>query len=146
MSELHRKQKGNLGELAVAKQLVAKGFAVFTELGDNSRVDLIVLVENKPIKVQVKAVYEEDGVINVLGYKNGPNYSFSYEIDEVDVFAVYCIDNDTVYYLSSKILLQGAKFSAKKLRLRPPRNGQKKNITFASEFESFEAALNNKGD
>jgi hypothetical protein len=40
---LHNKTKGALGEIAVAKDLLAKGYQVFAELGDNSRVDLIAM-------------------------------------------------------------------------------------------------------
>ena len=40
---MHTKQSGSLGELKVAADLIARGYAVFTELGDLSKVDLIVL-------------------------------------------------------------------------------------------------------
>lgn len=54
---LHSKAKGALGEIAVAKDLLAQGYQVFVELGDNSKVDLIVLGSDfLPIKVQVKSL------------------------------------------------------------------------------------------
>lgn len=48
VQNLHSKTKGVLGEIAVAKDLLAKGYQVFAELGDNSRVDLIVMGKDYP--------------------------------------------------------------------------------------------------
>ena len=53
---LHKKNKGSIGELKVAADLITKGFSVFTELGDNSKVDLIAIENStyKTYKIQVK--------------------------------------------------------------------------------------------
>lgn len=52
--KLHSKQLGAIGVLRVAAHLMEQGLSVFAEMGDLSRVDLIVLFENRPIKIQVE--------------------------------------------------------------------------------------------
>lgn len=134
MSELHRKQKGNLGELAVAKQLVAEGFAVFAELGDNSRVDLIVLVENRPVRLQVKTYSETDGKIALTKTKKGPGYSFTYKEGDVDLFVAYNQRLDECYFIAANEFLQMRTFT---LRTEPSRNNQVDKIRFASNYLCF---------
>lgn len=103
---MHSKIKGNIGETAVALNLMKKGYPVFRELGDNSKVDLIALVEDCPIKIQVKYLTAKNGVVELECKKSGPNYSFVYTLSQVDVFAVYILDKDCIFYISSKELLK----------------------------------------
>ena len=72
---LHNKTKGALGEIAVAKDLLAKGYQVFAELGDNSRVDLIVMGKDyHPIKIQVKGLQSKHGSVTHRVPRAGPQY------------------------------------------------------------------------
>jgi hypothetical protein len=50
--KLHSKQLGAIGVLRVAAHLMSQGLSIFAEMGDLSRVDLIVLFDNQPIKIQ----------------------------------------------------------------------------------------------
>lgn len=102
---MHSKEKGNLGELKVASDLVGRGYPVFRELGDNSKVDLIALVDDKCIKVQVKAINSKNGTVSTDTRKSGPNYRFRYTEKQVDIFAIYVPNRDVIFYITSKEFL-----------------------------------------
>ena len=88
--ELHAKIKGNIGEAIIAADLMKLGYSVFTEMGDNSRIDLIAAKDNDLIKIQVKSRKSNDvGAVEISNRKAGPNYRYKYQPDDVDVFAIY---------------------------------------------------------
>jgi len=88
---MHKKDQGKLGEALVIAQCLDAGFPVFTEFGDNSKIDLIIQTPEKLVSVQVKCVGREPGSVNsakLYLYKSGPNYQFRYSPKDVDYFAV----------------------------------------------------------
>lgn len=137
--ELHAKAKGMLGELVVAKDLISKGHAVFAEMGDLAKTDLVAIVRDCPIKVQVKTCYAKNGKALLDSRKAGPNYRFRYSESDVDVFALYVVDRDMVLYISCKELLQ--QLAQTTFRLDRAKNGNEKNIRYARDYLSFEKAL-----
>jgi hypothetical protein len=140
---MHSKQKGNIGQLAIAKALSSLGFSVFAELGDLSKVDLIAIDPNyKCIKIQVKSISSKNGRIQLDTRKFGPNYKFRYESNQVDVFAVYVLDRDIILYLNAAWLLDNYRSSIL-IRLDPTKSKQIKNCVFYNQFLNFEEALKN---
>lgn len=134
--------KGTLGEIAVCKELIKLGFEVFLELGNNSKVDLIVLDENyKTYKIQIKSTESSNDFIEVYSVKNclNPKYNSKYTINQIDIFAIYIINHDLIFYVSSKELLKNVKSS--KFRLSPCKNGQLKNVRFVKDYLNFKKAL-----
>ncbi|MCY7347084.1 MAG: hypothetical protein LH614_12785 [Pyrinomonadaceae bacterium] len=134
--------KGTLGEAAVCKDLLRLGYNVFLEFGNHSKVDLIVLDENfNTIKIQIKAVNSENESVSVYSVKTclNPKYNSIYTTEQVDVFAVYVIDKDLVFYVSAKEILQNGKSS--KFRFSSSKNGQKKFVRFVEEYLDFKKAL-----
>lgn len=96
----HSKQKGNLGFSAVVKELHKLGLNVFSEIGDYSKIDLIVEYQNKLIKVQVKYLTEKKNLVMLPVRKCGPNgYRYHYESSDVDVFAGYLPGLDRVIFV-----------------------------------------------
>lgn len=88
---------------SVVKELHKLNLNVFSELGDLSKIDLIVETENKLVKVQVKYARLNHGRISLSVRKSGPNgYRYNYTESDVDVFAVYCPDTDKVYWIPAK--------------------------------------------
>ena len=134
---MHSKVKGTIGHLTIATELVKLGCEVFTELGDNSKVDLIALYKNKPIKIQVKSYTSEDDGGSVLVYatKSGPNYNFKYSEDEVDIFAVYVLDTGDIFYVASQELCLTNKSIS--IRLRESKNGQKNKVRLVENYKNF---------
>ena len=103
---LHAKMKGTLGELKVTSELIKKGYAVFTEVGDLSRIDLIAWKDDKLIKIQVKSLASKNGSIEIHNYKSGPNYRYKYTKEDVDIFAIYSPELDEVFYISINEILK----------------------------------------
>jgi len=136
---MHSKEKGNLGELVAMKHLLSCGYPVFTEFGDNSKVDLIALVDNEPVKIQVKTRTSESGKVQIDSRKSGPNYKFRYSLDHVDVFAIYVIDRDVLFFVNAKELLSNRTWTT--YRLDPTKNGQKYKVLWVKDRMSFEEAL-----
>lgn len=135
-------KKGTLGEIAVCKELLQLGYQVFIELGNDSKVDLIILDENyQTFKIQVKAVESNQDVVAIYSIKSclNPKYNSSYTIQQIDIFAIYVIDQNIVFYVSAKELLKNSKVS--KFRLSPAKNGQNKNVRFVEDYLDFKKAL-----
>lgn len=135
-------KKGTLGEIAVCKELLKLNFDVFVGLGNHSKVDLIALDEDfRAYKIQVKSIKSINNVVQVYSVKNclNPKYNSTYTTRQIDVFAVYIIDVDLIFYISAKELLTNSKSS--KFRLSPSKNGQNKNVRFVKDYLDFKKAL-----
>lgn len=137
---MHSKIKGNIGEFAVAKHLAEKGYSVFREIGDLSKIDLIAEKDSKLIRIQVKAITEKNGKIDVYSKKSGPNYSFSYKEDMVDVFAIYVLNHNFVFFVSSKDVCAQAAILSFRLLSKPKRINQY-GYRMVSDYLDFERAL-----
>ena len=63
------KALGSRGELLAAADLIDKGYNVFTEMGDNSPIDLIAVNpdDHSIVKLQVKTASVKDGKVVVYG-------------------------------------------------------------------------------
>lgn len=129
---MHSKQKGMIGETKVAAYLMERGYRVFTEMGDLSRIDLIAEKDQKLIRFQVKAYTTYRGKVEVKNSKSGPNYSFDYDGNDVDVFAVYVNDKDTIFFVNAKQLCEQK--SGMCFRETLPDNGQKKNVRLFDDY------------
>lgn len=135
-------KKGTLGEIAVCKELLQFGYDVFVEIGSHSKVDLIALDENyKPYKIQIKTIRSKNDIVQVYSVKNclNPKYNSTYTTLQVDIFAVYIIDTDSVFYVTAKELLTNSRSS--KFRLSASRNGQHKNVRYVKDYLDFKKAL-----
>ena len=138
----HSKQKGNLGFSATLKELHKLGYNVFTEIGDNSRIDLIVEVENKLIKLQVKYATETNGKVTLKLQKSGPNgYRYTYTTLDIDIFSVYIPSIDKVIFVPAKLALKNTK--AFNIRFVESKNKQNKFVHFINEFENLDEILKN---
>lgn len=131
MNNLHKKEQGSLGEALVVSQIIQHGHSAFVEFGDNAKVDVIALVNNKTHRIQVKC-YSRDKhkpeCTTVHLYKNGPNYSFSYTSDMFDWIAVVDVVTKKIAWLSSSFLFERKRTVV--LRHEPPKNNQSNVNTF----------------
>ncbi|MBU8920985.1 MAG: hypothetical protein KOO63_03935 [Bacteroidales bacterium] len=132
IEKLHSKAKGNVGEAAVTKWLLERGYAVFTELGDLSRIDLIAEREGRLYKIQVKAARTRDGIVNLERRKRGPSYRFVYNAEDVDWFGVYVYDLDVVLWVKSEELCSHK--ASMHIRFVPPRNGVKTGFHMHTDY------------
>lgn len=97
--ELHKKQKGAIGEYKVMTDLLEQGYDVFNACGDFSKVDLIVIKDDIPYKIQVKSMISKNDKLLVRGHSSGPGYSYVYTDKDIDLFAVYALDRNLILYV-----------------------------------------------
>ena len=138
----HSKQKGNLGFSATLKELHKLGYNVFTEIGDNSKIDMIVEVNTKLVKIQVKYATATNGKVTLKLQKSGPNgYRYTYTDLDIDIFSVYIPTIDNVIFVPAKLALKNTK--AFNIRFVESKNKQNKFVHFVKEFENLDEILKN---
>lgn len=135
----HSKQKGNLGYSSTLKELHKLGVNVFTEIGDYSKIDLIVEYEGKLIKLQIKYVDDKQGKAALHCTKSGPNkYKYKYTESDVDIFSVYLPTVDKVLFIPAKEALKTNTFT---LRVEKSKNNQNKNVHYIDEYSDLAGIL-----
>lgn len=129
-------RKGNVAELAIAKEAASLGLSVFAPMTEHERVDLVLGIGGRLLRVQCKWANSKDGVIAVhlAGSRRGPNGYIrrNYSPTEVDAIGVYCGDLDRCFLVPIGVV---AGQWAMQLRLIPPRNGQRAALHFADEYD-----------
>lgn len=137
----HSKQKGNLGFSATLKELHKLGYNVFTEIGDNSKIDMIVEVQSKLIKLQIKYVTEKQGQATLNLQKSGPNgYRYSYTENDVDIFSIYLPSIDKVIFVPAKLACKNKKTF--NVRYIDSKNKQSKHVNKIEDFQDLNKILN----
>jgi hypothetical protein len=136
------KRKGNIGEAKVIADLLEQGIEVALPFGDSLPFDLIAVGPSLQLwKVQVKFARAYRGVIRVKNWRQSENTQHRYEriytSAQVDVFAVYCPDTDSVYYVSQEEI--GAK-AAFYLRVVPTKNQQRSGVHWHKDYRNFRDA------
>ena len=129
-------KKGTFGQISVLKDLTSKGLDVFGEIGKSSKVDFIVLDSNyKTHKIQVKTcnLVKDKAVLYLIKKCLDSKYNSRYTEDQVDIFALYVIETDTVLYISAKEALSNNRNSMT-FTFSSPKNGQKKGINLAESY------------
>lgn len=142
LDTMHKKTKGNIGETAAALFLMKRGYEVFTELGDSSKIDLIVPYNGRCITIQVKAVVSSDGVrFKSKLRSSGPGYSYTYTSDDVDILCVYELTSETITWIAVTELETISRLSVTYVfEEQTHRGGPAQNL--AADFLSFERAAN----
>lgn len=138
-NSVHKKDLGKMGEALIAQQALKRGFSVFVEFGDNSKIDLIIEDSAKKLhRVQVKVISRRESttpnVTIVYLYKSGPGYRYEYTEDDVDWFAVVDEATDKVAWVPSSIC---SECTTVNLRHTVSANGQKKNIRMFDDYMEF---------
>jgi hypothetical protein len=129
----HTKDKGDLGVLKAQIDLFEQGFTVCLPLTEHSPFDLVAYKEGEFRRVQVKyRAMDRFGKLDVKfstcwADRHGTHTS-PLDKSEVDLYCVYCPDTDECYYLQPDKFCSNAS-----LRVKAPKNGQTKNINFASD-------------
>jgi hypothetical protein len=124
---------GDISEAAVIATFVRAGLKVLLPFGNNERYDLVIDRSGKFQRIQVKTgKCERGGVMfntNSTTTVNGKATKTPYH-GQIDAFAVYCRENDTVYVVPVEKCGSRECF----LRFEPSKNGQKKGINLADDF------------
>lgn len=134
---------GDIGESLAIASFTKAGFIVSKPLSNNASYDLIVEYNNRLYKVQVKTTNsEKDGKMvfatKTTNYTRGKWASNSYSKNEVDLFFLYCVENEWCgIYLVDESETIPVELN---IRIVPPKNGQKIGIRFAENY-SFEKQI-----
>ena len=127
------KQVGETSEAMVIAALVRAGKKVFLPFGDNQRSDLVIEEGETFIRVQVKTGRIYKGAIEFptrSSYAHRGRGRRHYRGD-VDLFAVYAPALDKVYLIP----VDSVGTESARLRIEPPKNGQKSGVRWAKDFE-----------
>ena len=127
--------KGEITELQVAEAFLALGYQVCKPLVSDRRDDFIVDINHHLYRIQVKtASLSEDG--DYIQFKTQSSHTntqrtvyHSYSAEDIDYFAT--MHNHQCYLVP----VDKVGNRAFRLRLKPTKNGQVKNINFAENFK-----------
>jgi hypothetical protein len=106
---------------------------VLLPFGVNQRYDLVLDSGRGFLRVQCKTGRLRDGVIRFSAQSVQSNTARTRAkayAGEVDLFAVYCPDNDRVYVIP----VEEVPATAMYLRVEPPRNRQRKGVRWAEDY------------
>jgi hypothetical protein len=132
------KTKGDLAELKVATDLVARGCRLSLPYGEDHDYDLVADYEGRLHRVQVKHTKSDGRVVKVKCFSHSLTAgkirsTKHYSAAMVDWIAAYDVTTDRCYYVPSWIL--GAEGRSQlMLRLTPSRNGQLLRIRPAEDY------------
>ena len=133
----HPKDIGDGSLLAIMAAFRAEGLALYVPFGENTRSDLIIEAGDRLARVQCKTGRLRRGAVvfracSSYGHHRNPLTARRDYHGQVDAFAVYCPETAGVYLVpigDLPVRVEGT------LRVDPPRNGQRKRIRFAADYE-----------
>jgi prevent-host-death family protein len=134
--------KGNVAELAIAKEAASLGLSVLMPITEHERYDLALGVGGRLLRVQCKWGAKTSGTIcvRVSSSYHSPTRGYvkkTYAPDDVDAFGVYCGELDRCFLLPSDLFSGRAVVH---LRTEPTRNNQRAALNWAADYE-FRGAI-----
>ena len=134
MREHHTKTKGDLGVLKASADLCLKGFLVCLPFSEHSPFDLVIYKDGQFSRVQVKTRKIDQHGGFLIAFRNSYSTSkgvMTRAVDkaEIDLYCVYCIDNDTCYYFKPSAFNKSVS-----LRVRTPKNNQFAKVHLADDY------------
>ncbi len=130
----HPVDVGHRAEAAILAELVKRGYRVLLPFGVNQRYDLVLDCNGQFLRAQCKTGRLRDDVIqcstqSIQSNTRGSRWR-SYD-GEIDLFIVYCPQNDSVYVIpADEVPNRGMH-----LRVNPPRNQQDKRVRWAKDYK-----------
>lgn len=137
VKEHNPNHKGNVAELAIAKEAARLGLSVFAPLTEHERYDLVLRVADRLLKIQCKWGTRKGDVVcvRVCSSYYSPTQGYvraTYDGSQIDAMAVYCGDLDRCYLLPVELIAgQGVVH----LRLAPTKNNQRAALNWAADYE-----------
>lgn len=123
-------QVGERAEAAVVDALIQIGKAVYLPTGASGRCDLLFEDDAGLHRVQVKNGVLRGEIVCFRTASNTKNRPKDYR-GEVDFFGVYCHELRSAFLVP----VEDAPLRAGYLRLTPPRNGQRRGIRWADQYQ-----------
>lgn len=134
--------KGNVAELAIAKETASLGLSVLMPITEHERYDLIIGIKGRLLRVQCKWASCQGDVVYVRlkSSYHSPTRGYvvaTYDAGEIDAVAVYCGERDECFLLPSELFDGRAVVN---LRTEPARNNQRAALNWAADYE-FRGAI-----
>ena len=135
---LTNNQKGDLAEAAIRLAAIRLELGVYEPASGHSRADLLLEIEDKLWRVQVKwgSLSPDGSVIRAdlrSSYLSPAGYVHTrYSEREVDLIAIYCGELDRSFLIP---IQEVAGMAAFQLRVTPARNNQRLCINLAEQYE-----------
>lgn len=130
----HPVDVGHRAEAAILAELVKRGYRVLLPFGVNQRYDLVLDCDGRFLRAQCKTGRLREGVIQCSTQSiqsNTRGTSWRSYTGEIDLFIVYCPQNDSVYVIpADEVPKRGMH-----LRVNPPRNRQDKRVRWAKDYK-----------
>lgn len=132
--ELNTHFIGKTTELLVATEFLKRGYQVSQPLVSDSRYDFIIDIKGKLLRFQVKTSHAEDDNSYIIFATSSSHTNTertinkSYSANEIDYFVTYY--EGQCYVIS----VNEAANRYQRLRFKPPKNGNQKNIKFAENY------------
>jgi prevent-host-death family protein len=127
--------KGNVAELAIAKEAARLGLSVSMPMTEHEPYDLIIGVGGKLLRVQCKWGRKDGDVViaNFARNRRGPGGFIrrNYSATEIDAFGIYCDELNECFLIP--IAAVEGQWSIR-LRLAPARNGQRAALQLAEDY------------
>jgi prevent-host-death family protein len=138
----NRNHKGNVAELAIAKEAASLGLSVLMPITEHERYDLALGICGRLLRVQCKWGAKGSGTICVRlsSCYHSPTRGYvksTYAASEVDAVAVYCGEVDRCFLLPGELFVGRGVVN---LRTEPARNSQRAALNFATDYE-FRGAI-----
>jgi hypothetical protein len=127
---------GEVSRWQIIAALTRRGKHLLLPVGDHLRYDLAIDDEGRLLRIQCKTGRLRDGVISFATCsvdsrsQKGKCIRRSYR-GEIEFFGVYCPANGKCYLVP----VEKAGINDCRLRIAPPRNGQKTRIRWAEDYE-----------
>lgn len=138
---MHKKTKGAIAEFYVCADLMKQGWRVLLPYGENNRYDVVAEKEGRFVRIQVKYTTPKNGKMYV-NCQSSNNWSVeSYTSAQIDVIAAFNPRDHHVYYVPVGEICK----TSMSLRLDPPKNGQKKKVRYAKNFDTFPGFMKEAG-
>ena len=133
----HPKEIGDRSTLAAMLGLKAAGYALLVPFGENTRYDLVIDDGVVLARVQCKTGRLRNGAIifavtSTYGHHPRAAVTRRTYAGEIELFAVYCPETAGVYLVPINDVPMR---SIARLRVAPARNGQKRRIRYAADYE-----------
>jgi hypothetical protein len=135
------KAKGDLAELAVASDLLKRGYKIAFPYGEDWDFDLVICRAGTLERVQTKYATSDGCVVNVKcashSLTNGHvRATKKYTADMIDWLAVYDATTQQCFYIPACELERGRSYIS--LRIGTPRNNQRAGIRWAHDYYSLD--------
>ena len=139
----HTDRVGDVSEAAIAARLLQAGYIVLTPYGKQHRYDLVIEdADGRFWRIQCKTAWVVQDGSSIAFNACSSHYSYvstksmgvhkreDYR-GQVEYFAIFCEATDKVYLVP----VNDAGLTQVRLRLKPTKNKQEKNVRWATDYE-----------